>query len=680
MRDVFKYLKDSRKLLESTTSERATELGYEYRSRGVWGDPRTGKRYRTDGIRFVEIDDTVAEKKPKAQEDPKTLRDFRKDSPKPEAKEELPPEVPPVADQTARVVPGGPSEVALNTGDVKQIEKQLSRGRENVQSPARKKSIKQQAQDILNTYKQEKDAEEAALATAEKEAEVAQQELDQQLAADAGPPTKDASDFKTIDDVVTQDREETGDEEEDYYDSIERITGEARGKLGEMTARQNANADKKFGALRETLGKIEDPDKQKAFTNALTRAFSYTGRVNSGAGKNALGKVDYELLEANRKRLKDGYGDGSSESIKDFVESTRPIEVSDEEVEVFFEALPTKLQKNFMGAGKISDSYTGHSLGVDKDGNQMRGKLSGKTNGVANGRLRGLMVAKLFLQQGGKDGYTGADLDLNATDLEHVRGFNNKDDGTPTQEMKDQRENVDNFILTASNLNQTKVDKNMDEWYSTEVERLKDFSDDDYLKRDTLTEQSNTVNDKARLVNSLFFDGDKMSNNVTSELFDLYSNNDRQMAKTINSNINKFGKEKGVKLPNVKSRMGYEMIKKLDLGGYMKKKSGRGNQGKLDDKIYSAFVSTLMDGDEEERERLSQVWKDGREIGSQAAFDEQNDGAAKKALIKYVKENGGFADRFLENKEFKRILSESLRNGKLVIESLKRALRDPLRS
>ena len=85
------------------------------------------------------------------------------------------------------------------------------------------------------------------------------------------------------------------------------------------------------------------------------------------------------------------------------------------------------------------------------------------------------MVRKLFLQQGGKDGYTGADLDLNATDLEHVRGFNNKDDGDPTQEMKDQRENVDNFILTASNLNQTKVDKNMDEWYGTEVDRLKGF-------------------------------------------------------------------------------------------------------------------------------------------------------------------------------------------------------------
>ena len=48
MRDVFKYFKYARSvqqdvLAESTTSERARELGYEYRSRGVWLDPRTGK-------------------------------------------------------------------------------------------------------------------------------------------------------------------------------------------------------------------------------------------------------------------------------------------------------------------------------------------------------------------------------------------------------------------------------------------------------------------------------------------------------------------------------------------------------------------------------------------------------------------------------------------------------------
>jgi hypothetical protein len=639
----------------------AAELGYEYRSRGVWGDPRTGKRYRTDGTRFVEIEEPKKQERDPKEQEPKTLSQFKKDVPQQVQPEE---EVPSIANQMDRVVPGGPTETAISSGDQKTVEKQLSRGRENVQSPERKKQVAQQASDIIAQLQAEKEAEEKA----ELEAELENQEPVE--------PEKDVEDFRTIDDVVTQDREETGDEEEDYYDSIERITGEARGKLGEMTARQNANADKKFGTLREVLGKIEDPDKQKAFTNALTRAFSYTGRVNSGAGKNALGKVDYELLEANRKRLKDGYGDGSPEVIKEFVESSRPIEVSDEEVETFFDSLPTKLQKNFMGAGKISDSYADHSLGIDKDGNQMRGKLSGKTNGVANGRLRGLMVAKLYLQQGGKDAYSGADLDLNATDLEHVRGFNNKDDGPPTDEMKRERENVDNFVLTASNLNQTKVDKNMDEWYDTEVERLKDFTDEDYEERDTLTEQANTVNDKGKLVNDLFFEGENLSDNATAKLFDMYSNNDRQLSKTINSNINKFAKTKGVKLPNVKSRMGYEMIKKLNLGGYMKKKSGRGNQGKLDDKIYSAFVSTLMDADKDEREKLSQVWKDAREMGSQAAFDEQNDGAAKKTLIKYVKENGGFADRFLEDKEFKRILSEAVRNGRLMIESLRRSLKD----
>ena len=30
-------------------------------------------------------------------------------------------------------------------------------------------------------------------------------------------------------------------------------------------------------------------------------------------------------------------------------------------------------------------------LGVDADGNEMRGKLSGKQNGMSNARLRGLM-------------------------------------------------------------------------------------------------------------------------------------------------------------------------------------------------------------------------------------------------------------------------------------------------
>ena len=678
--DVFKYLKKADAFLVENDESQArkdaeraggvtSKFGKYYNDKGQYVGKVVGDKFQAASK--DELLDRMA-KSPAGQAEPKTLSQFKKEVPQePQA---------PVGDQMGRVVPGGPTSTAIDSGNVKEIEKGLMRGRGNVMSPARKDQVKQQARDILGQLAAEREAEEraAAKAEAQAQAELETQQAEIQAENDAEAAEIDVDDYRTVDDVLSQQAEEDEDTDEKFLDDYERITNEYKERLGELTAIQNRNVDKKFEALRKTFSKISDKDKRKAFGNSLALAYSYTGRVNSGAGKNALGKVDYELLEANRERLLDGYGDGSSESIKDFVESTRPIEVSDEEVEVFFDALPTKLQKNFMGAGKISDTYDGHSLGIDKDGNQMRGKLSGKTNGVANGRLRGLMVTKLFLQQGGKDGYTGADLDLNATDLEHVRGFNNKDDGDPTQEMKDQRENVDNFILTASNLNQTKVDKNMDEWYGTEVDRLKDFSDEDYQTRDTLTDQSNTMNDKAKLVNQLFFDGDKLSDTASSEMFDLYSKNDREMAKTINSNINKFGKSKGIKLPNVKNRIGYEMIKKLGLGGYMKKKSGRGNQGKLDDKIYSAFISTLMEQDEEGRERLSEVWKEGRELGSQAAYDQQNDGAAKATLIRHLKMNGGIADRFFDSKEFKRILGEAIEMGRNVIESLKRSLRDPL--
>ena len=56
---------------------------------------------------------------------------------------------------------------------------------------------------------------------------------------------------------------------------------------------------------------------------------------------------------------------------------------------------------------------------------------------------------RIYLEQGGRDAYTGLPLDI-AMDLEHVRGFNNKDDGKPSKEQWEQRENDDNFTLINS--------------------------------------------------------------------------------------------------------------------------------------------------------------------------------------------------------------------------------------
>ena len=88
-------------------------------------------------------------KSPAGQAELKTLSKFKKEVPQePRA---------PVGDQMGRVVPGGPTSTAVDSGNVKEIEKGLMRGRGNVMSPAYMSQIKQQARDILGQLTAEKE-------------------------------------------------------------------------------------------------------------------------------------------------------------------------------------------------------------------------------------------------------------------------------------------------------------------------------------------------------------------------------------------------------------------------------------------------------------------------------------------------------------------------------------------
>ena len=81
--DVFKYFKHVRALQESTTSERAHELGYEYLSRGVWRDPKTGNEYKAKGTQFVPYERKVSgTRQPASGEDEtkKSLGQFKQDA------------------------------------------------------------------------------------------------------------------------------------------------------------------------------------------------------------------------------------------------------------------------------------------------------------------------------------------------------------------------------------------------------------------------------------------------------------------------------------------------------------------------------------------------------------------------------------------------------------------------
>ena len=238
MRDVFKYFKYARSvredvISESTTSERAHELGYEYQSRGVWLDPQTGKKYRAQGTQFREIE--VAQptgREPAAKEEPTAERE-----PEQQGQEEGGEEVP-SNPQVNRIVAGGPTAMALASGDQKSVEKQLSRGREKVQSAERKAQIKAQAAAMIAADRAKREAEAAA---AEAEAE-APEGLDDLLSDIRGeePEQKTAEDFPTIDDKMDEIDKELDDLDDDeaFETEYERFTQEAEATMKDLAGRQ----------------------------------------------------------------------------------------------------------------------------------------------------------------------------------------------------------------------------------------------------------------------------------------------------------------------------------------------------------------------------------------------------------------------------------------------------------
>jgi hypothetical protein len=332
MRDVFKYLKDSRKLLESTTSERAAELGYEYRSRGVWGDPRTGKRYRTDGTRFVEIEEPKKKERDPKEQEPKTLSQFKKDVPQQKQPEE---EVPSVVNQMDRVVPGGPTETVISSGDQKTVEKQLSRGRENVQSPERKKQVAQQASDIIAQLQAEKEAEEKAELEAEAQT---QDELEKEMGTPEGP-LKEPEEFRTIDQVIVDNRVEEGKNFDNSIaqgdvdiatdESIQRITDISNTDVDDERFESGRQAQKQF------LDHYSQDSEYRSGLNVLSKSVAKANdRTKVNEMMDAINSGDFEreipLTKTSSKTVGELLGDAgidvnNEEQVKQFSDAYNEI-------------------------------------------------------------------------------------------------------------------------------------------------------------------------------------------------------------------------------------------------------------------------------------------------------------------------------------------------------------------
>ena len=573
MRDVFKYFKYARSvqqdvLAESTTSERARELGYEYRSRGVWLDPRTGKRYRAQGTQFREIDDAQpVEREPAAEEEPTSERE-----PEQQGQQEGGEGQVSSNPQVNRVVPGGPTDSVVASGDQSRVEKQLSRGREQVQSAERKAQIKAQAAALIAADRAKRQAEADAAAEAE-----APEGLDDLLSDIRDEePAKKPEDFPTIDQAVDElDSEEKSQEEmDDEFDTeFEQFTKNKEEMMRDLTARQKAIMEKKFGRFTESLKNIPSASDKKSFLQSMAHAKTYEGRVNAGAGKNNLGYADVQNLVANRDRLMEGYGDGSPKAIKKFVQSVRSNKVSDEFVDASFDILPDKFKKSLSGKGNVTSDKKDpnnpnkphkdiHYLGKDEAGNAIRGSSKNAD--------RAKLMWKIYLEQGGRDAYTGLPLDIQAMDLEHVRGFNNSDDGEPGEKEFHERENDDNFTLINSNVNQLKSNDSMQKFFEKHVDPHKDKNEDEFGGIEKLFEKQNqigTVGDQ--LAKTLLGEGGKgLGDSVTRDILTQHFSDDDTRHTDLRNEFRKVAgedKKTAAKANGIKSKLGKTVLKAAGL-------------------------------------------------------------------------------------------------------------------
>ena len=659
-RDVFKYFKQVRSLQESTTSERAHELGYEYQARGVWLDPKTGKRYRANGTRFDEIPEKEVKEKPGAPaQDPRTLTDFKKDVPK--EKEPQKPET--VLPQ----VPDGVSDSDFAAAKAKE----WTGGRKV--SKERKAFLDKMAKTQV------------AMANAQKEAEAEQQEeepegLDDLLNDIKGEKTAD--DFPTIDQKLEADAEEAADDndlddDDSFETEYERFTQEAEATMRDLADRQRKMMEKKFGRFQESLKSIPSNADKKSFLQSMAHAKTFEGRVNSGAGKNNLGFADVQNLMANRDRLIEGYGDGSPEAIKKFVQSVRSQEVSDDFVDASFDMLPDLFKKSLSGKGQVTnDKYVSddkahkdiHYLGRNEDGTIRRG--------AANNKDRAKHMWRIYLEQGGRDAYTGLPLDIQAMDLEHVRGFNNKDGGNPGKEQWEQRENDDNMTLINSNINQKKVDLSMKDFFEREVDPHKDKSEEDFGGIEKLFEKQNQIGSVGdELSKTLLGEGGKgLGDTVTKEVLLQHFADDDGRFNDLREEFRRVAtddKDKK-KAAGMKSKLGKTLLKATGLSRGITDPSGRRTVA-LQENVYRGFLQSMAGAKPTDRQKYMDGWAEAIKAG--------NEERSPKAVNRKLVELGLIDQEILDDRKAGRVFREEVEyldrmNGRKAIERLKKSLRD----
>jgi len=651
--DVFKYLKKADAYLAENDESQArkdaeraggvtSKFGKYYNDKGQYVGKVVGDKFQPASK--DELLDRMASS-PAGQAEPKTLSQFKAEVPQePQT---------PVSDQMGRVVPGGPTSTAVDSGNVKEIEKGLMRGRGDVMSPARKDQIKQQAQNIIAQMRAEKEAEaEAALAG---EIEAQQIEIDaaraEQEKLDRAPkPISMKTALNRVKD--NQVKEKTGELDSmmkdesspenvaDIQDTMLELRKLAGKQASEAVQKSEAKyakyMDKVFKPFEDLVSKMDD-QKKNSFIPLVANAHKFTGRSNSGAGLNSLGKFDVEQLALGKNRMFENYDFDDKQSVEKFVRSVRGNEVDDEFVDSTFEILPKKLKQTWGKKGMAGKGELGrnHFLGYDKDGNEMRGQ---------GGVDRAKYVWRMYLEQGGVDAYTGLPLNIDNIDLEHIRPAS-KAEGD-LEEFKT-REHEKNWVLVNANVNQAKSDLSMKDFFEKQVDPLAAKEDSYWETRSEIFDYRNSIPSKEAELMGSFVDKDgNIVEGMSGEIFmDMMENHEAGLKKT--------KKELGVgaaasgdkeikdawKSIETQSKLAKELITAIGLPrGYNKQKNVEGSKPRSNsmgsDNYYRGVFLSMVGKSPEEQNRIKSTYRDAIRYA-------EDSGGGDAAFASYMVENGG---------------------------------------
>jgi len=458
-----------------------------------------------------------------------------------------------------------------------------------------------------------------------------------------------------------------------------RITNE---KVRQEFLDDEEKSDKEKKEIKEALDALDElPELTKENVLLLTaRAHLYGKRDNAGFMKNSLGIADRDQLLTNKKPLLDLYDEEKPEVIEKEVRKIRKNKVSEKVASETFDTLPEGLKRYLMSGGKagsnlddgtniedkhfigyrktdgtITSDVNDPDIEVDENGEKVaaRGKLPSKE--------RGLLLWRIYLEQGGTCAYTGLPLDLESMDLEHIVGIKNSDKGDVTEQDFLNREHERQQVLTHSRVNQIKSDLSMKDFIEKQVEPLSEKSKEDFeaiekAKKESSVIKTTSAQTAMRQLDEVTYSKKGGGSIAQSEIDELpederpeltmtddgvpkvreanlgpnvtpdtlqseFDMEDKRFSEIRNTLLNEVDNKKDKdKVKKLKSKLGKRIIQGLGLPGNLPG-DRRTNKITDNDNFYRGFVSTMASLPNEKRGETKQAWKDAVKHCSQKNED-----------------------------------------------------------